>query len=68
MHPVAVSCGGSSSPNAEARSIRAILARLTREFKLCLRDSAGALEHDFILGVAGDFVDELVQLFRKCRG
>jgi hypothetical protein len=39
-----------------------------RELKLCLRDSAGALEHDFILGVADDFVDELVQLFRKCRG
>jgi hypothetical protein len=39
-----------------------------REVKLCLRDSAGALEHDCILAIAGDFADELVQLFRKCRG
>jgi hypothetical protein len=40
----------------------------TRELKLCLRDGAGALEHDCILGVAGDFVDEFVQLLRICRG
>jgi len=38
-----------------------------REVELCLRDSAGALEHDCILGVARDFADELVQLFRKRR-
>jgi hypothetical protein len=28
-----------------------------REVKLCLRDSAGALEHDCILSVSGDFTD-----------
>ena len=39
-----------------------------REFKLCLRNRAGALEQDCILAVAGDFADELVQLFRKRRG
>ena len=39
-----------------------------RKLKLCLRESAGALEHDFIFGVAGDFAGEHVQLFRKCRG
>jgi hypothetical protein len=39
-----------------------------REVKLGLCDSAGALEHDCILGVAGDFANELVQLFRKRRG
>jgi hypothetical protein len=38
-----------------------------REVELCLRDSAGALQHDCILAIAGDFADELVQLFRKCR-
>ena len=38
-----------------------------RELKLCLRESAGALEQDCILGVANDFADELVQLFRSCR-
>jgi hypothetical protein len=40
----------------------------SREIKLCLGDSAGALEDDCILGVAGDFADEVVQLFRRCRG
>ena len=30
--------------------------------------SAGALEDNCILGVANDFTDELVQLFRKCCG
>ena len=39
--------------------------RQPRELKLCLRDSAGALEHDFIFGVAGNFAGEPVQLFRK---
>ena len=39
-----------------------------REVKLSLRDSAGALEGDCILRVAGDFAGELVQLLRKCRG
>jgi len=39
-----------------------------REVKLGLRNGAGALEHDCILAVAGDFADEDVQLFRKCRG
>ena len=38
-----------------------------REVKLRLRGSASALEHDCILGVAGDFADEVVQLFRECR-
>ena len=38
-----------------------------REVELCVRDSAGALEQDCILGIAGDFADELVQLFRKPR-
>src|SRR5262249_56195076 len=37
------------------------------EVELCLRDSAGAVEPDCILGVARDFADELVQLFRKRR-
>ena len=40
----------------------------SRELKIRLRDSAGALEHHCILAVAGDFADELVQLFGKCRG
>jgi hypothetical protein len=31
-----------------------------REVKLCFRDSAGALEHDCIFGVAGDVADEIV--------
>src|SRR5262249_37414752 len=31
-----------------------------REVELCLRDSAGALEHDCILSVASDFADALV--------
>ncbi len=39
-----------------------------RKLKLCLRDSAGALEHDCLLAVAGNFADEPVQVFRKCRG
>jgi hypothetical protein len=39
-----------------------------RELKLCLRDSAGALEPDCILCVAGDFAGEGVQLLRKGRG
>ena len=38
-----------------------------RELKLRLRDSAGALEQNGILGVAGDFTDEPVQLFCICR-
>jgi hypothetical protein len=60
--------GGSSAPNAEARSIKATLACHTREIKLCLGDSAGTLEQDGILGVAGDFAREFVQQFRQCRG
>src|SRR5262245_56327104 len=36
----------------------------SRELKLCLRDSTGALELDWILGVAGDFADKGFQLFR----
>jgi hypothetical protein len=40
----------------------------TREVELCVRDRAGALKHYCILAVAGDFADELVQLFRICRG
>jgi hypothetical protein len=39
-----------------------------RELKLRLRDSAGALEQDCILSVAGDFANELIQLFCICRG
>src|SRR6266542_4965027 len=34
----------------------------SREIKLCLGDSAGALEQDWIVSVAGDFANELVQL------
>ena len=67
MNPARVSCGGSSSPNADARSIRATLAR-PRELKLGLRDLASALQGDCVLRVAGDFAGELVQLFRICRG
>jgi hypothetical protein len=33
-----------------------------------LGDSAGTLEQDGILGVAGDFAREFVQQFRQCRG
>jgi hypothetical protein len=40
----------------------------SREIKLCLGDSAGTLEQDGILGVAGDFAREFVQQFRQCRG
>jgi hypothetical protein len=39
-----------------------------RELKLRLRDSAGAIEQDWMLSIAGDFADELVQLFCICRG
>ena len=35
-----------------------------RELKIRLRDSTGALELDWILGVAGDFADKGFQLFR----
>ena len=64
-----VSCGGSNSPNADARSIKATLGPPhPREVKLSLCDSAGALEHDCILAVAGEFADEGVQLFGNCRG
>jgi hypothetical protein len=31
-----------------------------REVKLCLREGPGALEQNCILGVAGDFAEELV--------
>jgi hypothetical protein len=57
--------GGSSSPNAKV----ALIERPPhpREVKLGLRDSAGALEHDCILSIAGDFANELVQLFRRAR-
>jgi hypothetical protein len=62
-------CGGSSSPNADARSIKASLARRhPREVELGLRDVTSALEGDCIIGVAGDFAGELVQLFGECRG
>ena len=40
----------------------------SREIKLCLGDSAGALKYDCVLGIAGDFADELVQLFGGRRG
>ena len=40
----------------------------SRQLKIRLRDSASALEHDCILAVAGDFADELVQLFGECCG
>ena len=57
--------GGSSSPNADARSIRRNLGPPhSRELKICLRDITGALELDWILGVAGDFADKGFQLFR----
>jgi hypothetical protein len=39
----------------------------SREIKLCLGDSTGALKYDCVLVIAGDFADELVQLFRRCR-
>jgi len=67
MNPARVSCGGSSSPNADARSIRATLAR-PRELKLGLRDLESVLEGGCIISVAGNFAGELVQLFRVCRG
>jgi hypothetical protein len=39
-----------------------------REVKFCSHDLESALEGDCIIGVAGNFAGELVQLFRKCRG
>src|SRR5215471_808986 len=60
-----VSCGGSCRRALNQGKLGPPHAR---EVKLGLRDSAGALEHDCILAVAGDFADERVQLFRKCRG
>ncbi len=39
----------------------------TREIEESFRSSAGAVEDDYVLGVAGDLTGELVQLFRKGR-
>ncbi|TMJ93983.1 MAG: hypothetical protein E6G77_23250 [Alphaproteobacteria bacterium] len=38
-----------------------------REIELGLRGLSRALEDNGIIGVAGDFADELVQLFSNCR-
>src|SRR5262249_42522731 len=38
------------------------------ELELSLRDSAGAVKHDWLLAIAGDFTGEPIQLFRECRG
>ena len=53
------SCGGLSE-RRRALDQRNLGAPHSREVKLGLGESAGALKQDWILGVAGDFADELV--------
>jgi hypothetical protein len=54
MNPARVSCGGSSSPNADARALDQGNRGPPhpREVKPGLRDSAGALEHDCMVSPA----------------